>query len=97
MTEEKLEKVSTDQLRPRDLLVHHGMRVRLGERNQYAGNSGEPAWWFPGTVQNMDEVFHRDHITAGLLHADGQWTIQGNDLADWWRVVDANESPVTPA
>lgn len=87
MTEE-LEKVTTDQLQPGDLVLSHGMRIRLGERNEYAGSYGGTAWWFPGTVENMSEVYQPDHVTAGLLKADGQWTIQGNELATWWRVVE---------
>lgn len=60
---EQLEKVTTDQLQPGDLVLSHGMRIRLGERNEYAGSCGGTAWWFPGTVENMSEVYQPDHVT----------------------------------
>lgn len=86
MTEE-LEKVTTDQLQPGDLVLNHGMRIRLGERRTFVGYGGNDAWWFPGTVENMSEVHRPDHATGVLLKEDGQWTVQGNELATWWRVV----------
>lgn len=87
---ERTERVSTDQLHAGELVLHYGMRIRLGERHEYVGDGGGLAWWYPGTVENMSEVYRSDHATAGLLKADGKWTIQGNVLATWRRVVDGH-------
>ena len=84
---EQAEKVRTNELRTGDLVLHYGMRIRLGERHEYTNDVGSAAWWFPGTVENMSEVYRPDHVTAGLLHEDAQWTIQGNELASWWRLT----------
>ena len=85
------ELVSTDKLRPGDLVLNYDMRIRLGKQHAYVGNRGGVAWWFPGNVENMDEVFRPDHVTAGLLKADGRWTIQGNEIATWWRIIENAE------
>ncbi|MET9260361.1 hypothetical protein [Amycolatopsis sp. NPDC004079] len=82
------EKVSTDQLRPGDLVLHYGMRIRLGELETYPSCTADRVYRFPGTVENKDEVLRPGHVTTGFLGADGQWSVQGNNLATWFRVVE---------
>lgn len=79
--------VSTDKLRTGDLIRHHGMLIRLGERNTYIGDTGRTVYWFDGAVENMEEVSQPDRVTAGLVKPDGRWTVQGNELATWDRVL----------
>uniref|UniRef100_UPI003F4959C7 hypothetical protein n=1 Tax=Amycolatopsis sp. CA-096443 TaxID=3239919 RepID=UPI003F4959C7 len=82
------EKVSTDKLRPGDLVLHCGMLIRLGERETYPSRTaGRAVYRFPGTVENIDEVLRPGQATTGFLGSDGRWSVQGNDLAAWFRVV----------
>lgn len=90
------EKVTTDQLNPGDLVLHCDMRIRLGERSRRAGTNGRVVYYFPGTVENAAELREQpNHITRGLLDADGQWPVQGNDLATWFRVVEPAADTLT--
>jgi hypothetical protein len=83
----RFESVSTDRLRPGDLLMHHGMRIRLGDRHEYVVFGGGPAWWFPGTIENIDEVRKAENVAAALVGDSDQWPIQGNAFATWFRIV----------
>lgn len=81
-----------------DIVLTHGMRVRLDEGGPATSHihDGVTAW--RGTVLNMDEVkaagivpmsFLRSldtHYVPGVGHvADrtDEWRVQGNDLASW--------------
>ena len=80
------ERVNTSQLREGDLVLEHGLVIQLGRREECPKSWGE-VYRFPGTVLNMGEVYHRGHITRGLLRQDAQWPVQGNTLALWDRIV----------
>lgn len=83
--------VTTSQLAVGDIVLSHGMRVRLDERNVYGEAYGnlEPVYAFVGTVLNMDEV-RADRLVplSFLRHSarpgrDDVWIVQGNELAIW--------------
>lgn len=86
------EHVDTTQLRTGDLVLHHGMRIRLGERTEHW--LPELVVHFEGTVENMPELTGPDGLAVwpltGLLPATGPeagtWSVQGNDLAFWIRL-----------
>jgi hypothetical protein len=87
---EVTEVVTTPELATGDLVLNHGMRIRLGERHERPAHI-DPSGvvWFPGHVENYDEIKARPggHVTDGLLRSDREWTVQGNGLAYWTRVV----------
>lgn len=76
--------VTTSQLKTGDVVITHGMHVRLGSRTEFPGVSGQVAWAFDGTVENLDEL-ESNHPARGLIGPNGEWVIQGNDLATWTR------------
>lgn len=86
---ETVEIVDTTVLVTGDLVLSHDMRIRLGER--HTGGYHADAVWFDGVVENAEALraLGRDHVTYGLLRADGTWTVQGNELATWRRVISA--------
>jgi hypothetical protein len=85
--------VNTHELSEGDVIMNHGMRIRLGERHEVQ-RDGRTVVWFPGTVTNHNDVTDRDGQAVwpltGLLKTSGpdawQWTVQGNELATWHRV-----------
>jgi hypothetical protein len=84
----RTERVDTSQLAEGDLVWNYGMRIRLGARREHDHGTG-PYWAFEGVVENADELrADRDHVTTGLLRADGLWTVQGNTLAKWTRILE---------
>ena len=102
--------VRTGQLRVGDVVLTHGMRVRIDAVNQYGGgHGGAPAWSCPGTVLSLAEVLAAKIIPAHFLTTekweDGRgwvtdrndhWTIQGNDLARWAVERPRPEAPADP-
>src|SRR5260221_2565198 len=62
------ETVRTGQLRVGDVVLTHGMRVRIDAVNQYrGGRGGAPAWSCPGTVLNLAEVLAAQLIPPSFL------------------------------
>jgi hypothetical protein len=81
----------TSELRPGDLVRHHGMRLRVTEEPFVATghhmNDQAPAFGevrlTRAEVENIDDPAI-DPFVRRLLDADSPtWTIQGNDLARW--------------
>jgi hypothetical protein len=84
----RTDRVDTSQLAEGDLVLNHDMRIRLTDRQEHDHGNG-PLWSFTGIVENADELrADRDHVTTGLLRADGLWTVQGNTLAKWTRILE---------
>jgi hypothetical protein len=96
------EQVVTSQLRAGDVVLAHGMRIRLGEIKRYAETSTYNGEFFSsrGTVLNMMEVAITGHVPTAWLQdqswlegygwyvsSRSRWTVQGNDLAMWTRVA----------
>jgi hypothetical protein len=95
----KTEPVDTSQLRPGDVVLEHGMRIRIDEVREYRpdGSSGaDRAWSCPGTVLNLADVLEQHVIPRSFLETYGYdegkgwiveredaWTVQGNTLATW--------------
>jgi hypothetical protein len=91
--------IDTSQLRPGDIVVEHGMRIRVDQVNEYrpqGGSAAERAWSCPGTVLNVADVLAQHVIPASFLETYGYsemegwvverrdaWTVQGNDRARW--------------
>lgn len=91
--------VRTGELMPGDVVVEHGMRVRIDEVREYrpdGASSEQRAWSCPGTVLNVDDVTAQHVIPASFLEIYGYregegwvverrdaWTVQGNALAVW--------------
>ncbi len=82
----RIEGVSTHELRDGDIVLVHGMRVRLDGRGRvsvsHPVSEHSPVLWWPGVVLNLPEVLAAGFIPAGWVKA-GVWTIQGNGLARW--------------
>ena len=83
----KTETVPTSQLQKNDLVLTHGMRVRL-DAPIPTYRDGVVAW--SGIVTNYADVIAEGHIPASFIR-DARWTIQGNDLAHWTRVTPASQ------
>ncbi|HEV2241807.1 MAG TPA: hypothetical protein VGR98_12255 [Streptosporangiaceae bacterium] len=91
--------VTTDQLVPGDVVLKHGMRVRIDEVREYrpaGANSAERAWCCAATVLNVTDVVQQHVIPASFLQTYGYqedvgwtveredaWTVQGNTRAAW--------------
>lgn len=92
----RIEQVNTLELREGDLVLHEGMRIRLGARTE-CYREGRLVVWFPGNVENREELTmdcgHAVWPLTGLLEVTGQhawnWTVQGNEMATWRREVSA--------
>ncbi|MEV4454446.1 hypothetical protein [Microbispora sp. NPDC049633] len=85
----------TSQLRPGDIVLEFGMRVRLPEQEPrtWKGFQGRTVYAWKGQVENLDEVLAEGLVPRAFLCEDrwdggrwvceltGAWTVQGNDLA----------------
>lgn len=87
------ERVPTSDLRADDVVLTHGLHVRLGERREYPDHAGTGTmvYAFTGTILNP-EYLTTDagrYSFGGIIALDGSdgWTIQGNDYASWARVL----------
>lgn len=88
-----LTNLPTTELHTGDVVLTHGMRVRLGERNERQYSRDDlPVVWFAGTVENVEDVraagivpvsWLIDWSGAGEIVRRDAWTIQGNALARW--------------
>lgn len=74
--------VKSSELRDGDVVLTHGMRVKLDRpvATQLGANGLVFTW--DGLVLNQAEVLAEGFITRGFI-PDGRWTVQGNDLATW--------------
>lgn len=86
--------VDTSKLREGDIVIHYGMRLRLGEIREYemlCGQEMKTVYASDGELLNPEEVRERGFIPWGLLFVYGTekpvWRVQGNDLA-WWAVEE---------
>ncbi len=85
--------VKTSELRVGDVVLTHGMRVRIDSIKSYKGSTGLPAASCSGTVLNLAEVLEEGYVPASFLRTrksegysedrDDFWNVQGNDLATW--------------
>ncbi len=75
--------VTTDQLRTGDVVLRHGMRLRLNMVATYTGTNGEVRWSCTGTIENLDEVHADGFIRCAT---SGMWAAQGSTLANWARI-----------
>lgn len=87
------ERMSTDQLAEGDVLMHHGMLLRLENRTTYPPQRLERGYvyCFHGVILNFDEIddsFIRACATDGRPGTSDKpvWTVQGNELAVWTRL-----------
>jgi len=100
--------VTTGQLRAGDVVLTHGMRVRIDEIDPYQSRHGD-AWSCPGTVLNLAEVLAQKIVPPAFLttekREDGRgwvtgrrdyWAIQRNELARW-TVAVPRPGPEAPA
>lgn len=110
-TKPATENVNTSELRPGDVVLEHGMRIRIDEVREYTphGAIGERAWCCPGTVLNVTEVTSQHVIPAAFLETYGYseeaggfvaerhdaWTVQGDTRARW-TVEMPRPAAVTP-
>ncbi|WP_370418933.1 hypothetical protein AB8O64_10785 [Streptomyces sp. QH1-20] len=80
----------SSQLAEGDIVLTHGMRVRLDTRTTRK-DSGYTVYTWSGTVMNLDEVREEGHVPmpwlrtwkGGLVDREDAWTIQGNRFANW--------------
>lgn len=87
-TTETLESISTHDLKPGDIVLRHGMRLRLnGEgtvSRSHPTNEYSPTLWWNAEILNIDDVrADPTHAVPRSWIADGRWTVQGNGLARW--------------
>lgn len=75
MTETKM----SSQLAQGDLVLTHGMRVRLTAPIP-THRDGVHAW--SGHVENYREVIAEGHVPASFIR-NASWTIQGTDCVNW--------------
>jgi hypothetical protein len=73
--------LTTPELRAGDIVVTHGMRVRLDTLVTYPSGHGQTVYAWHGTVTNPEDVRREDLVPLSWWR-DG-WTVQGNDLARW--------------
>ena len=93
MSTRDYELVSTDKLREGDVINNYGMMLELRSKKEYPhGFEGRIVYQFKGYVQNLDEVKKAGLVPIGWLfdNTEGEpiWTVQGNNLAKWFRVKD---------
>lgn len=90
----RLTDVPTPKLAPGDVMLTHGMRVRLAPDPRILDPhpSGLPTWAWDGTVENLPDVLAQGVVPAsyliryapdGTVTARDGWTVQGNRLATW--------------
>lgn len=77
----------SSQLTKGDVVLTHGMRVRLDEGTTRK-DSGRIVYAWSGTVLNLDEVRQQGHVPISWLRASkggisDRGLIQGNYLANW--------------
>ncbi|MEU5430550.1 hypothetical protein AB0H73_33805 [Streptomyces olivoreticuli] len=80
----------SSQLAEGDVVLTHGMRVRLNALTT-PEDSGCTVFAWSGTVLNLDEVREEGHVPmpwlrtwkGGLVDREDAWTIQGNRFANW--------------
>lgn len=97
------ERVPTSEIQPGDLVLTHGMRVRVSAPRTYTDRD-VTVYAFPGKVENLADVLAGGFILRSFLSESrwingegwrteltGAWTIQGNDLARW--VVERGAGP----
>lgn len=83
---ERLENVSTHELKSGDIVLAYGMRLLLsGDGTVSTGHPTTdpgPALWWSATILNIDEV-REEPLVPNAWIRDGKWTVQGNRLARW--------------
>jgi len=97
----RTEIVNTHELRPGDCVMHYGMVLEIDEPMQVSqahpsdGPGGE-CLWTRARIVNWAELEPKPHNVAEYIVAlarrrdngEHTWTIQGNRLAQWARVVE---------
>jgi hypothetical protein len=95
MTIQELSNTKTGDIRVGDIVLEHGMRVRIDEIRTYPGRNTCPedktVYACVGTVLNRDEVLTNGVVPASFLRRwdgstmvrDDEWIVQGNDFARW--------------
>jgi hypothetical protein len=94
-----LESVPTQDLRQGDTVLLHGMVLSLDKAIESYQSDGVTVYWTSALVTNPADV-RTDPMLWGFLHDQrwvegkgweryysGRWTVQGNHLAHWARVV----------
>jgi hypothetical protein len=79
--------MNTHELRDGDVVLTHGMRVRISGDGEVSTShpqdvAGAPCLWWAGVVENLDDV-HAAGVVPRSFVRDGLWTVQGNGLARW--------------
>lgn len=79
-----------------DIVITHGMRVRLDEGGSHQRGERTVSAWV-GTVLNLDEVREAGHVPMSFLRTqkwapseggwvtdrEDVWHVQGNEFANW--------------
>ncbi|GAA4626929.1 hypothetical protein GCM10023196_037170 [Actinoallomurus vinaceus] len=92
----ELDSVPTSQLQAGDIVLEHGMRVRLGGEPTVRKTPDLTVYCWRGTVENVEEVLAAGVIREADLSENvwvegagwerkltGRWWIQGNDRVGW--------------
>ncbi|MEV1295176.1 hypothetical protein [Pseudonocardia sp. NPDC049635] len=75
------DKVNTYELKDGDLVLAHGMLLRLTEGRE----TSHGAMNFLGVMENPDTV----PASVREITKRNTWTVQGNELATWMRVRES--------
>ncbi|GAA2609813.1 hypothetical protein SMC26_39595 [Actinomadura fulvescens] len=88
-------RLDTTELREGDVVVDHGMRVRLDRPVFIPSDKPDVRAWV-GFVENLPEVIAEEYVprsfltrsendpeTGGMREVFGRWNVQGNELATW--------------
>ena len=91
-----LSNVETGEVRVGDVVLEHGMRVRIDEIRTYPGGEHGTVYACLGTVLNLDEVREAGIVPPSFLYNEARhsskdapgtredyWVVQGNNLARW--------------
>lgn len=102
----KYETVPTSALRLGDLVQNDMMRLRIDRelhQTHHAVDKWGKTWATSAVIENFQEIQEaarngNDHAAFIIALADkrgaddGRWTIQGNDLARWSRIIENGEN-----
>ena len=87
--------VKSSDLRAGDVVVSHGVRVRIPQPTKHEAwtdpkrtMQGRTIYYAVGTILNRDDL--PDSVARYLGPTRMEWTIQGNDLTTW--TVDREET-----
>ena len=95
--------IPTGDIKVGDVVLTHGMRVRIDEIKTYPGGEHGTVYTCPGTVLNLDEVREARIVPRSFLYnaardsskdapgaREDYWVVQGNNLARWTVEVRAS-------